>query len=100
MSRERLFIGRGFRWGERHTQRLHDCRRSKFHRFVEPGRLARWAHACAADGGKGGPARLGRLLAPDLPGNPFRAPPPVGAGPDHAGRDRRCQIRAAQDGAP
>ena len=39
VSRDCLFIGRGFRWGERHTQRLHDCRRTKFRRFVEPGRL-------------------------------------------------------------
>jgi len=78
VGRERLFIGRGFRWGERHTQRLHDCRRSKFRKYVEPGRLARWAHACAADGGKGGPARIGRALAADLAFNPFRAPPPVG----------------------
>ena len=78
VSRDRLFIGRGFRWGERHTQRLHDCRRTKFRRFVEPGRMARWAHACAADRGKGGAAHIGRLLAADFPGNPFRAPPPVG----------------------
>ena len=78
VSADRLFLGRGFRWGERHTQRLHDCRRTRFRRFVEPGGLARWAHACAADRGRGGLARLGRLLAADLPGNPFRAPPPVG----------------------
>ena len=73
-----LFLGRGFRWGERHTQRLHDCRRTRFRRFVEPGRLVGWAHACAAEPGAGGMARLGRLLAADVPGNPFRAPPPVG----------------------
>ena len=78
VSADRLFLGRGFRWGERHTQRLHDCRRTRFRRFVEPGDLAAWAHACAADPGRGGLARLGRLLAADLPGNPFRAPPPVG----------------------
>ena len=78
VSQDRLFIGRGFRWGERHTQRLHDCRRSKFRRFVEPGRMARWAYACAADRGKVGVHRLGRLLAADIPGNPLRAPPPVG----------------------
>ena len=78
VRRERLFVGRGFRWGERHTQRLHDCRRSKFRRFVEPGRLARWAHACAAEGGQGESARLGRLVAADSPLNPFRAAVPVG----------------------
>ena len=78
VSADRLFLGRGFRWGERHTQRLHDCRKTRFRRFVEPGRLARWAHACAADRGRGGAAPLGRLIATDVPGNPFRAPPPVG----------------------
>ena len=78
VRRDRLFLGRGFRWGERHTQRLHDCRRDKFRRFVEPGWLARWAHACTAAPERGGFARLGRLLAADVPGNPFRKPPPVG----------------------
>ncbi|MDE0658729.1 MAG: type IV conjugative transfer system coupling protein TraD [Gammaproteobacteria bacterium] len=78
VRRDRLFLGRGFRWGERHTQRLHDCRRDKFRLFVEPGRLTRWAHACVAAPERRGFARLGRLLAADVPGNPFRAPPPVG----------------------
>ena len=78
VRRDRLFLGRGFRWGERHTQRLHDCRRDKFRRFVEPGRLTRWAHACVAAPERRGLARVGRLLAADVPGNPFRVPPPVG----------------------
>ena len=78
VSGDRLYLGRGFRWGERHTQRLRDCRKTRFRRFVEPGRLARWAHGCAADRGRGGVARVGRLLAADVPLNPFRAPPPVG----------------------
>ena len=78
VSADGLFLGRGFRWGERHTQRLHDCRRTRFSKFVEPGRLVRWAHARAAEPAAGGMARLARLLAADVPGNPFRAPPPVG----------------------
>ena len=78
VSADALFLGRGFRWGERHTQRLHDCRKTRFRKFVEPGRLTRWAHACAAEPGSGGLAPLGRWLASDVPLNPFRAPPPVG----------------------
>ena len=78
VSADALFLGRGFRWGERHTQRLHDCRKTRFRKFVEPGRLTRWAHACAAEPGAGGMAKLGRLLAADVRCNPFRAPPPVG----------------------
>ena len=78
VRRDRLFLGRGFRWGERHTQRLHDCRRTRFRKFVEPGRLTRWAHACAAEPYPRGIEKLGRLLAADFPGNPLRPPPPVG----------------------
>ncbi len=78
VSKEQLFLGRGFRWGERHTQRLHDCRRTRFRRFVEPGGLTAWAHGCATDRSRGGIDRLGRLLAADIPGNPLRVPPPVG----------------------
>ena len=78
VRRDRLFLGRGFRWGERHTQRLHDCRKTRFRKFVEPGRLVRWAHACAADPYPRGFAKLGRRLAADVPGNPLRPPPPVG----------------------
>ena len=81
VRRDRLFLGRGFRWGERHTQRLHDCRKTRFRRFVEPGRIIRWAHACAAEPDARGMAKLGRLLAADVPGNPLRVPPPVGGSP-------------------
>ncbi len=35
VSRACLYLGRGFDWRERHTQRLHDSRRSKFRRFVD-----------------------------------------------------------------
>ena len=78
VSRDGVFLGRGFRWAERHTQRLHDCRKTRFRKFVEPGRLTRWAHACAAQPGAGGLAPLGRWLAADVALNPFRGPPPVG----------------------
>ena len=81
VRRDRLFLGRGFRWGERHTQRLHDCRKSRFRRFVEPGRLVRWAHACAEEPQARRFGKLGRLLAADVPGNPLRVPPAVGGTP-------------------
>jgi len=77
VSGERLFVGRGFRWGERHTQRLHDCRKTRFRRYVEPGALAAWAERCAAGGG-GVLGPIGRVLAADVAGNPWRAAPAVG----------------------
>ncbi|AAY93935.1 conjugative coupling factor TraD, PFGI-1 class [Pseudomonas protegens] len=45
ISNERLFIGRGFRWTQKHTQRLADTYLPQYSRYVEPTRLyegARW----------------------------------------------------------
>lgn len=44
-SQRALFLGRGFRWEARHTQRLHECYRPEAQRFLRPGigyLLARW----------------------------------------------------------
>ena len=72
-----LFLGKGFAWGERHTQRLHDCRRTKHRRFVEAGRLAKWFDG-RADGGRGVLGKACRWLSADVPGNPLRRSPGVG----------------------
>lgn len=42
-SRHKLYLGRGFGWGQRHTQRLRDTLRPALRRYVTPGRLYRWA---------------------------------------------------------
>ena len=36
VSRQRLFVGRGFRWDQRHTHRLMQTYRPEFRRYVEP----------------------------------------------------------------
>ena len=36
-SGERLFLGRGFRWDQRHTQRLHEARLPENQYLLEPG---------------------------------------------------------------
>ncbi len=43
VSRHKLYLGRGFAWGQRHTQRLRDTLRPELRRYVTPGRLYRWA---------------------------------------------------------
>ena len=43
MSRHKLFLGRGFRWTQRHTQRLRDTLRPEVQRYVQPGLCYRWA---------------------------------------------------------
>ncbi|HBX73017.1 MAG TPA: conjugative coupling factor TraD, PFGI-1 class, partial [Halieaceae bacterium] len=39
----KLFLGRGFRWTQRHTQRLRDTLRPEVQHYVQPGALYRWA---------------------------------------------------------
>lgn len=43
VSRDWLFLGKGFRWTQRHTQRLWDLTRPGTERYLEPGMLYRWA---------------------------------------------------------
>ena len=45
-----LFLGRGFRWTARHTQRLWDATRAANRRYVEPGGWARRAAAVPPSG--------------------------------------------------
>ena len=80
VSRERLFLGRGFRWSERHTQRLHDCRKTRFRKYVERGAVSGWAQRCV-EGGGGMLRPVGCLVGAAVPGNPWRAAPPVGGSP-------------------
>ena len=41
-SSEYLFLGRGFRWDQRHTQRLYEARLPENQYLLEPGFLRRW----------------------------------------------------------
>ena len=43
MSEHKLFLGKGFRWTQQHTQRLRDTLRPEVRRYVQPGALYRWA---------------------------------------------------------
>ena len=44
-SKEKLFLGMGFRWTQQHTQRLVDSRKSENLRYCKPGKLYRKARA-------------------------------------------------------
>ena len=43
VSRRKLFLGRGFRWTQKHTQRLRDTIRPDVQRYVQPGPVYQWA---------------------------------------------------------
>ncbi|MBZ0071917.1 MAG: type IV conjugative transfer system coupling protein TraD [Gammaproteobacteria bacterium] len=43
LSRYKLFLGKGFRWTQQHTQRLRDTLRPEVQHYVQPRRLYQWA---------------------------------------------------------
>ena len=43
LSRRKLFLGRGFRWTQKHTQRLRDTIRPEVQHYVQPGARYQWA---------------------------------------------------------
>lgn len=83
VSQHHLFLGRGFRWDQRHTHRLMQTYRPEFRRYVEPTygyRLARHVEQ-RLEFAPYPLSRLARGLAWDSPFNPVRPLPPVGGLP-------------------
>jgi conjugative coupling factor TraD (TOL family) len=82
VSRSKLFLGRGFRWTQRHTQRLRDTLRPEAARYLEPNRLYRWARqAEIAWESKPFLDGLARGLRSRVWWNPLRPLPAVGGLP-------------------
>jgi conjugative coupling factor TraD (TOL family) len=83
VSRKSLFIGRGFKWEQKHTHRLLQTYRPQFRRFVEPPRVYQWARRMEARLELAPPplAWLPGLTSCDCAFNPLRPLPPVGGMP-------------------
>lgn len=79
--RRHLYLGRGFRWGQQHTQRLKDTLSPSARRYVEPSKVYNTIRRFErkVDGSLLEP--IARLTAADSPFNPFRPYPPVGGNP-------------------
>ncbi|EAA7091521.1 TPA: conjugative transfer system coupling protein TraD [Salmonella enterica] len=80
ISRQRLFLGKGFRWLPIHTQRLYDCLQPEAAHWLRPGwcyRLARHIEKRSEHTLPG----LTRLFSADRWLNPVRPLPPVGGNP-------------------
>jgi hypothetical protein len=82
VSQQRLFVGRGFRWDQRHTHRLMQTYRPEFRRYVEPTAIYRMARRMEErlEFAPYPLSKLAKALAWDSPLNPAR-PPPVGGLP-------------------
>ncbi|WP_191833344.1 type IV conjugative transfer system coupling protein TraD [Pseudomonas fluorescens] len=83
VSQQRLFIGRGFRWEQRHTHRLTQTFRPEFRRYVEPTPTYQFARRLEErlEFVPFPLSQLAKLIAWDVPINPVRPLPPVGGLP-------------------
>lgn len=83
VSHQRLFVGKGFRWDQRHTHRLMQTYRPEFRRYVDPSMMYQMARRLEAQL-EFAPyllRQLPRLTGWDHPLNPVRPLPPVGGLP-------------------
>ncbi|WP_336769921.1 type IV conjugative transfer system coupling protein TraD [Pantoea ananatis] len=77
VSRRHLFLGKGFQWSPRHTQRLMEARRPECEIYVQPSVMYRMARELEKKMEYSLPW-LCRLTSADIALNPFRPLPPVG----------------------
>ena len=81
-SPSRLFLGRGFAWGQKHTQRLRDTLRPEVRTYLEDSALSRWVRRHEPAWERSSVLRwLYRLTSADTVFNPLRPAPPVGGKP-------------------
>ena len=83
VSQQRLFVGRGFLWEQKHTHRLMQTYRPEFRRYVEPTPAYRLARRLEErlEYAPFPLSRLSKLTGWDVPFNPVRPLPPVGGQP-------------------
>lgn len=84
VSRRYLFLGKGFQWSPRHTQRLLEARRPECEIYVQPSVMYRLARDMEKKLEYSLPW-LCRLTRRDTPFNPVRPLPPVGGSPVYHG---------------
>ncbi|PQK77189.1 conjugative coupling factor TraD, PFGI-1 class [Pantoea ananatis] len=77
VSRRHLFLGKGFQWSPRHTQRLMEARRPECEIYFQPSVMYRMARELEKKMEYSLPW-LCRLTSADSALNPFRPLPPVG----------------------
>jgi len=82
VSRYKLFLGKGFRWTQQHTQRLRDTLKPEVQRYVLPGFLYQWARQKeVAWESVPGLSFMARILRSRSRWNPLAPLPAVGGKP-------------------
>jgi len=70
-----LFIGKGFRWGQKHSQRLKDTMNPKVRKYIEDGPVFNWARRHERTHPN---SFLSKITSINSPLNPVRPLPPIG----------------------
>ena len=82
ISHKRLFLGRGFQWQQKHTQRLRDTQNPKVRKYIEPSSAYRIARKLALQWDESPTLKpIARLLDKNAWWNPVKPLPPVGGKP-------------------
>jgi conjugative coupling factor TraD (TOL family) len=77
--KKKLFLGKGFKWTQRHSQRLVEARSPLVQKYLQPGALYQWARQSELFlDGIYGLSWIGALTSNQSPLNPVRPLPEVG----------------------
>lgn len=77
-SHKQLFLGRGFKWNQNHSQRLLEARDPDALKYIQPGKLFNWARKKELDW-EG--SKLAKFLGSNAWYNPVKPLPPIGGDP-------------------
>ncbi len=79
VSASGLFLGRGFRWTQKHTERVYAARDKNSEKYVQPHPVITWVRLKERHWEQSRFLRhIAHITAKDSPFNPFRPPPPTG----------------------
>lgn len=82
VSQSGLFLGRGFRWTQKHTERIYAARDKNSERYVQTHPFTSWVRKKERQWEHSSLLfRMARLTAKDSAFNPLRPPPPTGGEP-------------------
>lgn len=79
--RNHLYLGQGFKWGQKHTQRLKDTLSPAAKRYLEPPKIYSAVRRFERDVENTKLQALAKLTSKDHVLNPFRPLPPIGGNP-------------------
>ncbi|WP_422452164.1 type IV conjugative transfer system coupling protein TraD [Endozoicomonas sp. ALC066] len=81
VSNKKLYLGKGFRWTQTHTQRLRDAQKPEYSKYIDQSQSYYWARRKELQWENGFLSHFAKLLGSDSRLNPVRPLPPVGGKP-------------------